>query len=621
MDLFNSVDYRIITFLRSKSSLFAQSSASFTASNVSTPREESILPDEEVILSEPTPEPPIDRKPIVLKRVKIERRSLVTLPKAPAMPVSMGRGPAPQATPSSDDTYICLDSDEEGAPPIPAPLPLRRKRHTIKMPKMVVQSQSAPIPVAITGPNALPIPLPPPAPVSNSQPAYYTLSPCGTRAILLGSAPPVPISMTGPNGTTQPVPISLQGPGSQPVPVSFAGPSGSQVFQASYSAQGRSQPVPISLVGPDSQPIPVSLTGPGTAAGTTAYSAPASQPVPMSLFDSNGRPIVFSATTPMHSQGQLATRFPQTHQTMQVVPPPSPTSTLTNAPRNCLPPQPSTTATAGSNKPTKVVISKQKPIKTGDMMRVSKIDVIEILNRKKNATSNVANHTIVEKPSLISPKPVEVATPSPAVRSQKEAPKRPVRCTSISSSSSSGRSRSSSPDPLAILKDVVHIQAPTKEIPITKPPSSQNYKVSKTSSAKAPNPTTSKTSKPSSTRLTDSKAKVKQVSSSDDLTTSFIKSKNTDSGPKKQVSASVDLTNTPANQRQSNRKAALKESGFYRIDSSQTSSSPVPISVKKLNTTKPSAPTKLVATSKTIILDGKSKSLKVESKSAYVELF
>lgn len=546
-------------------------------------------------------DPHVDRKPNILRKIQL---SASTAPAA--TPVAMGRGPAPPATPQPQPhqaqpsgATICLDSDDEDRPPAVAPVPPRRRLTKIG-------TGPAPVPVALTGPNAQTIPL---APAPQITPTYYQLSPCGMRAIPVQAPPSIPQPMPSSSG---PVPVTLLGPASQPTPVSKAIPIRGipmpGYFTDSNPQPGRAAPpVPISLV--SSQPVPISLVGPDAQ---PVKLQPA--PIPMSLVDASGRPVGL-AGMPMFVNSQSMVF--SSHQ-------PTPTAPSPTAVRAPMQQQPSM-------------------VKPGDLLRITQSGLVKILERKRESLNKLTADlptTIIddEEPAPVAPRalpkiapkpaptkaapkppePPKVPTPPPPTPAENPA-KRKSRRSWSSSSSSSGRSRSSSSeDPLAILKDVVHIQAPDKPAQREKKKVDPTPKSSNIGSYKI---------KQGNQKTESLRSDAKKDKNTVDLTnvSSFAGPGNTKITSSKKPAD----TSKPSTSRSNDVQKDASKSNTIKLDvsklsknlsTSMTTNSSKASSSKPKPSTSKSVPFKLVGTSKSIILDGKSKTLKVEPKSRFVNL-
>lgn len=240
--------------------------------------------------------------------------------------------------------------------------------------------------------------------------------------------------------------------------------------------------------------------------------------------------------------------------------------------------------------------------KPGDILRITKTGQVEILNRdesnavvaqSKAKTSTKQTKDLQTTVALTDDEePVRVSSKSNKIEHKKKKTKR-SRKISSSSSSSSNSSRPSSPnDPLSILKDVVHIQASEDPVPVENTPTKSSEKIiGSTSIKKSASSTSSKT-----TRSSDDSTKAKK-----DKILEQINKTNT-------VLMKLNDVFGPAPERKAKNPNIGKIDSIDLTDAAPTSTVLDKLSKDiKIGKTPNNTCTKIIGTSKNIILTGNGK--------------
>lgn len=588
----------------------------------SQPKEESILPDDDdVIISDCLPTPTIANDttpknkhllPInkvtsqgpPIPKIKISKGKIVITPSLVIPPANTIVQKPSVVSDTGSDT-ICLDSDEEETI-TPTVQPTSKDRKLVALKSTAKRQQ--PVPVQLTAANpvnpGLPQMIPESIPTLQSGVIGLGTSPNIAQNIMV-----IPASQA--NKLTQ-LPQGVIPTNAKNISRIFIGSQNSAVSMQTPNNISSQSPHADSLLNATNMIInqmPQNLNLVNQTSQNVNLLNQNLNVTPQTSFTLQPQNINFSMPQNMNVVGSMLTNVITNPQivnstlgtTMNLVPITTASISTQNAStsESILPTLPSKTLSKPG--PASSKVRNKTVCKPGDILRITKTGQVEILNRDDNdvivgqpkATTSTKQskdpQTTVsllddEEPVKLSSKTNKIETITKKKRSRK---------ISSSSSSSSNSSRPSSPDdPLSILKDVVHIQASEDPIPVQITPTKSNLDSENSSITKSASSTPSKTTRSQNDSVP--KAKKDKILDQINKTNSVLMKLNDVFGPaekkaKKQNIGkidSIDLTDlTP-----SRSKVLDKLSKDIKIG-------------KTLNNT----PTKIVGTSKNIILTGSGK--------------
>lgn len=573
------------------------------------PKEESILPDDDdVIISDCLPTPAISNDTVPknkhllpinkvtsqgppIPKIKISKGKIVITPSL-VIPPGNTIVQKPSAVSDTENDTICLDSDEEETI-TPTVQPTSKDRKLVAVKSTAKRQQ--PVPVQLTAANPVNPGLPQiiPESIPTLQSGVITL---GTSNMVVIPASQANKLTKLPQGVipTNAKNISRIFVGSQNSAVSMQIPNNVnlQIPQADSLLNATNilmnqMPQNLNLV--NQTPQNVNLLN---------QNLNVTPQTPFTLQPQNMN-VVGSMPTNVFTTPQIVNSTSGTTMNLGSITTASICTQNASTSESILPTLPSKTLSKPG--PASSKVRNKTVCKPGDILRITKTGQVEILNRDDNdvivgqpkATTSTKQskgpQTTVsllddEEPVRLSSKTNKIETKTKKKRSRK---------ISSSSSSSSNSSRPSSPnDPLSILKDVVHIQASEDPIPAESTPTKSNLDSEKSSITNSASSTPSKTTRSQNDSVP--KAKKDKILDQINKTNSVLMKLNDVFGPaekkaKKQNIGkidSIDLTDlTP-----STSTVLDKLSKDIKIG-------------KTLNNT----PTKIVGTSKNIILTGSGK--------------